>query len=148
MCRIFAFFIKIPWQNLSKGVKYNSITKTNEVIITEKNVELSLLLQTYGKLLTKVQYDFLDDYYNSDLSLSEIAENRNITRQAARDNIKKGENKLFEFEEKLGLMQRTLKQERRISEILSEITTIQTQYSDEQIAEMLEHIKNELNMVV
>ncbi len=114
----------------------------------EKNVELSLLLQTYGKLLTKVQYDFLDDYYNSDLSLSEIAENRNITRQAARDNIKKGENKLFEYEEKLGLMQRTLKQERKISEILSEITTIQTQYSDEQIAEMLEHIKHELNCVV
>ena len=114
----------------------------------EKNVEISMLLQTYGKLLTKTQYDFLDDYYNSDLSLSEIAENRNLTRQAARDNIKKGENKLFEYEEKLGLMQRTLKQEKKISEILFEITKIQTKYSDKQIAEMLEHIKNELNCVV
>ena len=114
----------------------------------EKNVEISLLLQTYGKLLTKIQYDFLDDYYNSDLSLSEIAENRDITRQAARDNIKKGENKLFEYEEKLGLMQRTLNQEKKIAQILSEITKIQTKYTDKQIAQMLEHIKHELNCVV
>lgn len=114
----------------------------------ERNVEISLLLQTYGKLLTETQYEFLDDYYNSDLSLSEIAENRRLTRQAARDNIKKGENKLFEYEEKLGLMQRTLNQEKKIAQILSEITKIQTKYTDEQIAEMLEHIKNELNCVV
>ena len=114
----------------------------------EKNVQISMLLQTYGKLLTQTQYSFLDDYYNSDLSLSEIAENRGITRQAARDNIKKGENKLFEYEEKLVLMQRTLNQEKKLSEILSEITKIQTKFTDEQIAQMLEHIKKELNCVM
>lgn len=114
----------------------------------EKNVKVSILLEIYGKLLTDIQYQFLDDYYNSDLSLSEIAENRDITRQAARDNIKKGENRLFELEEKLGIMQKTMKQEKKIADILSEITKIQTQFSDEQIAEMLEHIKNELNCVV
>jgi len=114
----------------------------------EKNVQISMLLQIYGKLLTQNQYEFLDDYYNSDLSLSEIAENRNITRQAARDNIKKGENKLFEYEEKLGMMQKTMKQEKKISEILSEITKIQTGFTDEQIAMMLEHIKEELNCVM
>ena len=114
----------------------------------EKNVQISMLLQIYGKLLTQNQYEFLDDYYNSDLSLSEIAENRNITRQAARDNIKKGENKLFEYEEKLGMMQKTMKQEKKISEILSEITKIQTGFTDEQSAMMLQHIKEELNCVM
>ena len=114
----------------------------------EKNVKLSILLEIYGNLLTKTQYQILDDYYNSDLSLSEIAQNREITRQAVRDNIKKGENKLFEYEEKLSIMQKTMKQEKKISEILSEITKIQTQFSDEQIAKMLEHIKKELNCVV
>ena len=99
-------------------------------------------------MLTTIQYQFLDDYYNSDLSLSEIAENKNITRQAVRDNIKKGENKLLELEEKLKIMQKTMKQEKKIADILSEITKIQTQFSDEQIAEMLEHIKSELNCVV
>ena len=65
----------------------------------EKNVKVSILCEIYGKLLTEKQYTFLDDYYNNDLSLSEMAENYNITRQAVRDNIKKGENKLFELEE-------------------------------------------------
>ena len=74
----------------------------------EKNVKVSILLQIYGNLLTENQVSVLDDYYNNDLSLSEIAENNNITRQAVRDNIKKGEQKLFEFEEKLGVMKKTM----------------------------------------
>ena len=66
----------------------------------EKNVKVSMLCQIYGKMLTEKQYQVINDYYNNDLSLSEIAENNNITRQAVRDIIKKGENKLFELEEK------------------------------------------------
>ena len=114
----------------------------------DKNIKMSILCQIYGKLLTEKQYQVLDDYYNNDLSLSEIAENLNITRQAVRDNIKKGENKLFEFEEKLGIMKKTMKQEEKIANILSELTKIQTKFTDEQIAEILEHIKTELNCVV
>ena len=87
------------------GVKYNSITK-KKVVIMEKNVEISILCDLYGKLLTQKQFDFLNDYYNNDLSLSEIAENNQITRQAVRDIIKKGEKKLFEYEEKLLFMKR------------------------------------------
>lgn len=71
-----------------------------------------MLCQLYGKLLTEKQYEFIDDYYNNDLSLSEIAENNEITRQAVRDIIKKGEKKLFEYEEKLEVMKRTLNQEK------------------------------------
>ena len=112
----------------------------------EKNVKVSMLCQIYGKLLTEKQYSVLDDYYNNDLSLSEIAENLGITRQAVRDNIKKGENKLFEFEEKLGFMKRTLSQEQQIASILSELT--KTKFSDEQIAKILENIKKELNYLV
>ena len=67
----------------------------------EKKVEISILCELYGKLLTKKQLEFMNDYYNNDLSLSEIAENNDITRQAVRDILKKGEKKLFEYEEKL-----------------------------------------------
>ena len=77
----------------------------------EKNVKVSMLMEFYGKLLTEKQYTFLDDYYNNDLSLSEIAENYYITRQAVRDNIKKGECKLFELEEKLKMMENMKKRE-------------------------------------
>lgn len=113
-----------------------------------RKVEISMLCQIYGKLLTEKQLNILDNYYNLDLSLSEIAENENITRQAVRDIMKKGENKLFEFEEKLGIMKKTQRQEEKIADILSELTKIQTKFTDEQIAEILEHIKEELNCVV
>lgn len=114
----------------------------------EKNVKVSILCQIYGELLTEKQYNFLDDYYNNDYSLSEIAENYGITRQAARDNIVKGENKLFEYEEKLGIMKRRLNQEQQIVKILSELTKIQTKLSDEEIASILENVKKELNCLV
>ena len=114
----------------------------------EKNVKVSMLCQIYGKLLTEKQYNFLEDYYNNDYSLSEIAENYGITRQAVRDNIVKGERKLFEFEEKLGFMKRTLSQEEKIESVLSQLTKIQTKFSDKQIEKILENIKKELNCLV
>ena len=114
----------------------------------EKKVEVSMLCQLYGKLLTEKQYEFIDDYYNNDLSLSEIAENNEITRQAVRDIIKKGEKKLFVYEEKLEVMKRTLNQEKRINKVLFELTKIQKDYSDKQVANVLESIKKELNCLV
>ena len=114
----------------------------------EKNVKISMLNEIYGKLLTQKQFEMINDYYNQDLSLSEIAENNKITRQAVRDILKKGEKKLFEYEEKLMLMKRTLNQEKKIEKVLSELTKIQKDYSDKQIANVLESIKKELNCLV
>lgn len=114
----------------------------------DKKVEISILLECYGKLLTEKQYNLLNDYYNNDLSLSEIAENENITRQAVRDVIKKGENKLFEYEEKLEFMRKTVKQNEKIAKALSRITKIQSNYSDKQIITILEEVKKELNYLV
>lgn len=114
----------------------------------EKNVEISILCEIYGKLLTKKQYIILNDYYNNDLSLSEIAENENITRQAVRDLIKKGEKKLFEYEENLKFMKKTIKQEDIINNVLIEISKIDTKDSDKQISKILEHIRKELSCLV
>ena len=114
----------------------------------EKKIEISILIEIYGKLLTKKQLDILNNYYNMDLSLSEIAENNCITRQAVRDIIKKGEKKLFELEEKLQIMKKAIKQEKQISNILSELTQIEAKFTDEQIAQILEHIKKELNCLI
>ena len=77
----------------------------------EKHIEISMLVEIYGKLLTEKQYQVISDYYNEDLSLSEIAENNNISRQGVRDIIKKGESKLFEYEEKLQIMKKTQENE-------------------------------------
>ncbi len=72
----------------------------------EKNLEIAYLLDFYGDILPERRRDILDLYYNDDLSLSEIAEQMGITRQAVRECIKKTESELFFYEEKLGLRRR------------------------------------------
>ncbi len=58
----------------------------------------------YGQLLTDRQKDFMELYYGQDLSLGEIAEEFNVTRQAVHDTLKRAEQLLSEYEEKLGLV--------------------------------------------
>ena len=69
-----------------------------------KNFEVSALLDYYGMLLTDKQREAVEFYYNDDLSLGEIAENLDISRQGVRDSIKRAETVLYEAEEKLGLL--------------------------------------------
>ena len=73
----------------------------------EKNLEVSVLLDFYSELLTEKQRDVIDLYYNEDLSLAEIAEHENITRQGVRDSIKRGEQVLFEMESALRLAEKS-----------------------------------------
>ena len=72
-----------------------------------KNLEISVLLDYYGGMLTDKQRDVIDLYYNQDLSLAEIAEHEKISRQGVRDNIKRGEAYLLELEENLHLAKQT-----------------------------------------
>ncbi len=71
-----------------------------------KNLQESVLLDFYGELLTDKQKSALELYYNEDLSLAEIAEDMQVSRQGARAFIKQGEAHLAEFEEKLGMYKR------------------------------------------
>ena len=87
----------------------------------EEKIEISILCGIYGNLLTEKQYQILDDYYNNDLSLSEIAENNQITRQAVKDMINKGKTKLLEYEEKLLFMDKMLKRKKIVKEIINEL---------------------------
>lgn len=67
-----------------------------------KNLQISYLLDFYGDMLTDKQQDVMEQYYNDDLSLAEIAANLGITRQGVRDSIKRGEAILLELEQKVG----------------------------------------------
>ncbi len=69
----------------------------------EETIYINRLLDIYGRLLTMSQLEIMQDYYQLNLSLSEIAENRNITRTAVSDTLKKGREKLDNYEEKLGI---------------------------------------------
>lgn len=69
----------------------------------EKKVRISMLYDFYSQLLTEKQRDMIDLYYHQDLSLGEIAQEHNISRQAVYDTIKRTEKILSNYESKLKL---------------------------------------------
>ena len=68
-----------------------------------KAVHINRLLDIYGRLLTKQQLEIMSDYYNCDLSLSEISDLRKISRTAVSDAIKTATKKLENFEKNVGI---------------------------------------------
>ena len=72
----------------------------------EKDLRIGFLLDFYGDILCERKRPVQDRYYNDDLSLSEIAEEIGISRQGVRELIKKAEEELLFYEEKLGLAAR------------------------------------------
>lgn len=80
----------------------------------EKNVEVAMLLDVYGEVLTEKQRDIIDLYYNEDMSLGEIASNLGITRQGVRDFLLRGEATMYDLEEKLHFLRRRAESEASI----------------------------------
>lgn len=89
-----------------------------------KNLEVIMLFDIYGEMLTEKQRDFISYYYDDDLSLAEIAENEGITRQGVRDAIKRAEFQLFEFEAHLGLKKRFEETKAGLTEIIEQTEVI------------------------
>lgn len=83
----------------------------------EKNLEITILLDYYGGVLTEKQREVIELYYEDDLSLSEIAEHSGITRQGVRDAIKRGENTMLELEENLGFVKKMEEYRERLERI-------------------------------
>ncbi len=90
----------------------------------EKGVNISLLLDCYGPLLTDRQREVLDLYRNDDLSLGEISELTGITRQGVSECIRKAENTLIEYEEKLGLQKLYESRKQILSEVKDKIAQL------------------------
>ena len=73
----------------------------------EKDLSVSLLLDAYGGLLTERQRDMMEQYYNEDLSLAEIADNCGVTRQGVRDAVRRTDKILRGYEQTLGMVARS-----------------------------------------
>lgn len=86
-------------------------------MVLAKDLQVSVLLDFYGELLTPKQAESLDLYYNQDLSLAEIAEDTGVSRQGVRAFIKQGESHLINFEEKLGMAKRFAEISRLVEEV-------------------------------
>lgn len=85
----------------------------------EKDLEIGFLLDFYGDVLSERKRTVLDYYYNDDLSLAEIAEEIGISRQGVRELIKKAEDELHFYEEKLGLAKRFRTAQKEAGKLLS-----------------------------
>ena len=71
-------------------------------------LEMALLFDTYGGMLTDKQRECFDMRYNQDLSLGEIGEMLGVSRQAVNDNLKKTEALLRRMEENIGSVKRDM----------------------------------------
>ena len=78
------------------------------------------LWDTYSPLLTQTQREIADLYFNYDLSLGEIAEQKGVSRQSVSDCLQKCRKQLEKYEEKLGLVQ-------TVSALQAEIERLQAQ---------------------
>ena len=95
----------------------------------------NMLIEKYGSLLTKAQLNIMEQYYCYNLSLSEIADNNEISRNAVLDCIKKSTHKLNMYEEKLGLLKKD-------EEILKQIEKIKENPNDTAILKLERMIKD------
>ena len=119
---------KIVDKNESR--KYNAVHCTKEEwcvvaqddgVRLERRVYVNVLYDLYGPLLTERQKNVYEMSYFSDWSLSEIAETLGITRQAVHILVNRTVERLFRFEQELGLASRLELLENRIKELESRI---------------------------
>ena len=88
-------------------------------------LEMALLFDYYGDMLTDRQRMCLDLRYNQDLSLAEIAEELGVSRQGVHDNIIRAEAHLEKMEAKTGCVRRYLQSRDAIQTILSSVALLQ-----------------------
>ena len=134
-------------QEIVKGTLVSGVCRRNK-IMAEDIYEISMLLDFYGQLLTDNQYMCMDMYYNQDLSLSEIADEIEISRQGVHDFIKRGRAILADYEKKLGLMARFCEIKKNLKNIQEDLQLIDRSDLNSGNLYMLEQIdKNLVNVI-
>ncbi len=113
----------------------------------EKKVEVSVLYDYYQELLTKTQQNIIELYFNYDLSLSEIAEEIGISRQAVYDHIKRTEKLLYEYENKLQLVQNDKSRRQKIQSLIGEIEKLSLQDGNPETLKTLKKIRDTLEQL-
>lgn len=103
----------------------------------EKTTQVNFLFDFYQSLLTPKQRDYMDLYYLEDLSLGEIAEQFNVSRQAVYDNIRRTEAMLKTYEEKLKLHEKFVERQ----QLLSELTEVALKQEQDKTLQLINRIK-------
>lgn len=119
---------------------------TQQVIfLLDKMVEIGLLFDFYGKLLTPRQQEIITLYYYEDFSLGEIAEKLNISRQGVFDHIHRSEDLLRNYEKQLGLVQKYTRLKASIDNLIKYVNGINLEDDvKDKLQERIGDIKNNL----
>ena len=104
-------------------------------------VEMLLLFDYYGDMLTDRQRMCLDLRYNQDLSLAEIAEELGVSRQAVHNNIISAETHLQKMEAKTGCVRRYLQSREAMQTILASVKKLEN-HADPLVRETVLAIAN------
>jgi uncharacterized protein len=103
----------------------NALTHQEEVtLMLAKTTEVNLLYDFYSSLLTEKQRMMWELYYHEDWSLSEIAEQQAVSRQAVFEVVKRAEAILTELEEKLHLLRKYLQRQKLAQEVLQQLESM------------------------
>lgn len=113
----------------------------------EERLEISLLLDYYSELLTDKQKDITDLYYNQDLSLSEISEITNTSRQAVHDTLKRCHHTLEGYEAKLKLMKKSLRAQQNKKLVVSLLNELENDIENKSHICIIEKIKQYINEI-
>ena len=109
-------------------------------------VEMLLLFDYYGDMLTDRQRMCLDLRYNHDLSLAEIAEELDVSRQGVHDNIIRAEAHLQKMEAKTGCVRRYLQSRDAMQTILASVKSLQD-HTDPSVREIAGIIAKAANSI-
>ncbi|BFT66110.1 YlxM family DNA-binding protein [Parvimonas sp. KA00067] len=112
----------------------------------EKIVEIAVLFDYYGKLLSDKQYNVVDQYCNEDLSLREIAELNGISKQGISDILSRAEKKLKFYEDELKLISKFEKINSNLREINKLIEDSKNKNSD--LSNILDIIQKKNNEII
>ncbi len=110
-----------------------------------ETLELVLLFDYYGDLLTERQKLCFDMHYNQDLSLGEIAQELSISRQAVHDNLSRTEALLKNMEEKTGCVSRDMQLRKAMKRIASAAETL-IAHPDSRVSQVASEILSDARM--
>ena len=118
------------------------------LIMANDIFELSMLLDFYGQLLTASQYKCMDMHYNNDMSLAEIAEELNISRQGVHDFINRGKATLVDLESKLGMVARFRDMKKQLEQLQDDLHLMNLDPNDKGNQFLLEQIDQSLFKII
>jgi len=119
----------------------------------EKFTEMSMLLDIYGSMLTPKQRDIMDLYYNYDLTLAEIGENKKISRQGVYDIIKRSEKILTKMEVNLKINAKLMYIETGLRAVDDKLVSLKSliengEGNDKLAIETVEDIRHDIQSII